>query len=261
MTILYGAIGYTLLENSNKQKIIVFSDMHDKLAQCSEFMHIIDWLKAQLNQSWLFLLEEVDRVGSNLQELWTESSHTQDLKNFYLSNTDIIVPIDVRPMLIPMSWELYEDDSIDISFETYLTLVDNFFNFSHSYFINKIFIYNPYSIESTLLGKHYENLKKKYIEFKKKSKLLNKEKLTLIIKKYKHLLQHFNNVLDDIMEWYACAIIFTTKQNIIVHTGLIHSEKIIKLLITIYKYRQVSESGVTKLENFHKIRNGCVKVA
>ena len=100
-TNIHGLIGYTILINKklNKQ-VLVMADRHDELKECEEqSIKIAEWLKTKFHTSNI-LLEEVERNGNELQELWDSSSHTQDLKNLYLNNIDIVVPIDIRNDLI-----------------------------------------------------------------------------------------------------------------------------------------------------------------
>ena len=108
MPVVYGAIGFTLLtNNNNNNNVIIFSDMHDKLEKCKEYINISDWLKNKINTSKI-LLEEVDRNNNEFFELWKSSEHTQNLKNLYLNNINNIKAIDIRPIMIPFNWEILE---------------------------------------------------------------------------------------------------------------------------------------------------------
>ena len=71
-----------------------------------------------------------------------------------------------------------------------------------------------------------------------------------------------NDILNDIMEWYICSKIYIlqNKSNII-HTGLAHSQNVIKLLIWIYKYNIETENGINVIDkNFDNIKTGCVNI-
>lgn len=100
-TSLYGSIGYTYLTNEliNPKFILVLSDNHSKLPYCNNYKMISDWLKEKINTSNI-LLEEVPRDNSqNLKEIFINSDHTQKLKNFYINNSNLILGVDIRPLL------------------------------------------------------------------------------------------------------------------------------------------------------------------
>ena len=81
---IYGTIGYTVLKNPNtNNKIIILADMHDKLPECVNQTNISNWFESKINSSKI-LLEEVPRDNVTLHELWSESPHTQNLKNLFL---------------------------------------------------------------------------------------------------------------------------------------------------------------------------------
>ena len=56
-----------------------------------------------------YYLKKVPRDGFDLQELWPESPHTQELKEYFLSENKIN-GIDIRPYIIPFSYDLLESD-------------------------------------------------------------------------------------------------------------------------------------------------------
>ena len=71
-----------------------------------------------------------------------------------------------------------------------------------------------------------------------------------------------NNILDSIMEWYTIANIFElkyNKKNIIIHTGLYHSNNIKNKLIKSYNYIIEYSNGITKLDSLNTLElSGCV---
>jgi hypothetical protein len=118
MTNIYGSVGYTLLRNKYNT-ILILADVHSKLPYCENKIDISDWLKMNMNFTNV-LLEEVPRNGVELNELWTESDHTQKLKDLFLQNSNLIHAIDIRPYLIPFSWEMCELKSDNITLNNYL---------------------------------------------------------------------------------------------------------------------------------------------
>lgn len=157
---LYGTIGYTILQNS-KQKIMIFADKHDKLPYCTNKTDIADWFKEKMHSSKI-LLEEVPRDSVNLEELWTDSEHTQDLKKLFLDNPEKINGLDIRPLLIPWSWELANGNESEykISMGKYLKKLNLFFCLKNAYLVNKMPNYSVGKLRGSKLGNHFLQIKK-----------------------------------------------------------------------------------------------------
>ena len=252
---IYGTIGYTILKNHN-HNVIIFADMHDQLLDCKNNITISNWLKNKFETSYI-LLEEVDRnTDFKLKELWTESTHTQELKKLYLNNKNIILPVDIRPFLIPYNWEIDKNND-KTQLREYLLLIDNFFCLNNEYIKKQIKNYNN-NLINNISGKHYIVLKYIYFSFLLKYHKLLYKKLKYI---KEEILEEINDILNNIMEWYICAKIYIlqNKSNII-HTGLAHSQNIITLLIRIYKYNIEIENGVNTIDNADNIKSGCVNI-
>jgi hypothetical protein len=63
------------------------------------------------------------------------------------------------------------------------------------------------------------------------------------------------------MEFYVIAKIYLLRDDtkkIIIHTGLLHSEKILFWLNELYKYAIVNQIGVNKYDEIENIVNGCI---
>ncbi len=258
---IYGSIGYTYLANKNN-KVIVLADNHNKLESCNNNLSIGTWLNKKKKSSKV-LLEEVPRDNNvNLSELWPDSPHTQELKNIYLSNSEIITGVDLRPHLIPFSLEIIDQIHsgnfiYQFTLKTYLIQINKFFCFKNPYVKSLLSIYNYESLKNTPLGLHYLEIKAKYkniLDFYDINISFNK------LKKIDELQGDIANLLDNIMEWYICAcLINNNNKNVIIHTGLSHSEKIIDLLVNKYNYNIIQGDGINKLEqlNYKKL-NGCI---
>lgn len=259
---LYGTIGYTILKNNKtNKKIIVFADKHDKLPQCDNQTNISEWFKQKMYSSKI-LLEEVPRNSVNLEELWSDSVHTQDLKNIFLENSQTINGLDIRPLLIPFSWEIMVDNgnSHNITIKQYLEKINEFFCVKNKYLVDNLQNYNVEQLKGTKLGIHFLLIKKNY----KKILENNKQFLNFSVHTIKtinlYLLEEINALLDQIMEWNICANIESnTDKSIIVHAGLAHSEKVVELLLAHYNYDKIIENGINKL-NFALNNNvsGCM---
>lgn len=245
-----GIIGYSILKNHNTNtKIILFSDMHDDLPTCKyKSISVSKILEKNLNKA-LILLEEVIRGSFVYKSLWN-SKHTTELKNLYCNYKNIIIPIDIRPYLIPFSWEVVHDSEYkymvlneylkDLLFFFYLKN-ETIFSSSDKKKIqnNKILITHLVSII-----KKFHNFYKEYVKYKNES-ILN------IYKNNQYILENINNILNDCMEWYICAqCILTTKyKKILIHAGLYHTDKIKKLLESYYNFTIIKNVGMTNIDD------------
>lgn len=266
-----GSIGYSYLSNG-KIKVLILSDMHSKLPYCNnDGIFISDWLNKKYKSK--VLLEEVPRTGSVLKELWPESPHTQKLKNLYL-NSRVIDGIDIRPFLIPFSWELFLDNQIDkikkdelskIKLIEYLSLISKFFSLKHEYFIKNLGkIYTKEFLNYNDLGKHFLKLKeetKKYFSLHKS--LLNETVYSLIEHK-SNILERINEIISYIMEWYTVAKIFQGNlmgnDNFIIHAGLAHTSNINLILKKEYFFKVIDFNGLIDINDGNIESNGCLRL-
>jgi hypothetical protein len=263
---IYGTIGYTVLKNTNNNnKIIVLADSHNTLPNCTDPTNIAKWFKSKFNTSKI-LLEEVPRDGFKLEELWPGSPHTQELKNLFINNANIIQPVDIRPYLIPFSWELINEpnDDSNIILKQYIRDIDNFYSLKLSYFIDKLDNYKPNNLIHTKLGKHFIIIKKNYGNFLVNYKKYINLPIKKIYSKNPSVFYQINTILDEIMEWYICAnIILNETKPIIIHAGLAHSEKIIRWLLIQYDYLILNRYGINSLDeiiNKNTNISGCVQL-
>tara|TARA_B100001093_G_C26842639_1_gene1021297 strand:- start:1350 stop:2201 length:852 start_codon:yes stop_codon:yes gene_type:complete len=262
-----GSIGLTILKNG-KKTISILSDDHSNEIYCDrvvedlenkEHIEIKDYLNSELNKGSLILLEEVPRDETELEELWPNTKHTQDLKKFFLDNRNEINPIiglDIRPFLIPFSLDIINQDKklLKILVSDYLIDLKNFFNltgkFYNSYFnplLNKIIF------KSKNFGKILINLKKKFNSIMLKIKNQN---LTLedCIQNHELLLISILELCDEIMEFYTVLNCMIDNNNIIIHVGLFHGEKVINLLQNSFNFENIYKSGINNIDNIKSIR-------
>ena len=261
---LYGSIGYNLLKNKNKY-ILVLADMHSQLSYCSDYKKISEWLLSKIKNSNI-LLEEVPRDNVELKGIFEDADHTRDLKNMFLKNPNIIHALDIRPFLIPFSWEIIQFNSnIDIKLIEYLKLIDNFYSFNHIKFKELLDdIYTPEYINATKLKLQYDVIKNSFrLDYKEKYKSNLNKSISYLFKNNIIVLQNLNKHLDNIMEFYILIKIYELKKNnknIIIHAGLAHSEKIIFWLENLYNYKTILSNGFNKIDDLNnkKITNGCI---
>jgi hypothetical protein len=268
MTNIYGSVGYTLLRNKYNT-ILIFADVHSKLPYCENKIDISDWFKDNMNFTNV-LLEEVPRDGVELNELWTESEHTQKLKNLFLQNSNLIHAIDIRPYLIPFSWEMCElkTDNNIITLNNYLQKINGFLELEDDYFKKKLsLVYNEkYLIKNVHLGKHFLELHILFNSYKEKYAKYMEKNVCDIFKENKIILEEFNNILDSTMEWFAIAKMFQlkfNKKNVIMHTGLYHSNNIRNKLMDLYEYKIIDNNGINTIKDIENNKNysGCISLS
>ena len=257
---LNGSIGYTLLIKNNI-KILILADMHSNLPYCKkDGIFISDWFKNKYNSK--ILLEEVPRVGPILKELWPSSPHTQKLKEEYIKNSHIIQGVDIRPLLIPFSWELASDENDtltpSVNLKEYLELINLFFSLKLDFIKNDLkHIYSKEFLKKKKIGKNFLILKRIITFLIKKNKNYLDKDIKDLIKDNNNLLEQINNILSDIMEWYIIAKIYQgineNKTSFIIHAGLAHTTNIINLLKNYYNYKVINDFGTTNIES-----NGCL---
>ena len=282
---IYGAIGYTIVKNEN-HKIILFSDMHSKLKSCNNKINIDEWLKSKFTTS-IILLEEVPRNGSDLELICSDSEHTVSLQNLYLDNTDLIKVFDIRFLLIPFSWDveqskqslgstikevhstslieqslteskiLQSKPSLSCTLKEYVQLLASFYKLRNIYVMKHCKLYNVDKLINTILGQHYLINKNKFIKLIKENINLLNNNINDI---NKYILNEYDDLLNDCMEWYCCALIQENNNKpIIIHTGLYHSDRITKCLKKYYNYNIIIKHGITDIENIKEDSNeGCI---
>ena len=277
MTTIYlnGSIGYTLLVKKNI-KILILADMHSNLPYCKENgIFISDWFKIinkyiKDTHNCLFLLEEVPRIGMELKELWPSSPHTQKLKDLYINNSHIIQGLDIRPLILPFSWELALDSKApSLNLKEYLNLIDLFFTLKLKFINDDLKVINTTTfLKKNNLGIHYINLKKKVRLFVKTNNNYLFKNIKELIIVNNNLLEQINELTSEIMEWYSVAKIIQgineDKTSIILHAGLAHTTNIIKLLKMYYGYNIENEFGLTDMSDIennninHNNISGCL---
>lgn len=256
-----GSVGYTLLKRDNKY-VLLLADVHDGVKYCEQDSVMIDnFLNVKDNNN--ILLEEVLRENFTLTDLWPGSPHTQRLKQLNVKNHKI-KPIDIRPMLLPFSWELVGMNKMnqDVSLREYLLLLDNFFNYKSTHFNNTYIVPEMKKDfdKKDLIIKHFHILKEKYNEFKKNNIKFMDTKILDIYKNNSNVLETLNNITSSIMEWYIVMLVHNSIKNTIIHVGLAHSEKVLILLTGPYRFDIVESQGVNNMDNLRDTMRACIMV-
>jgi len=241
---LYGAIGYTILYNSNifpDTEILLIADMHDEYNKdCgnSNLLTIDVLLGQYLNNKYSIILEEIP-LNKQMIELFPNSSHVKNVRKFYLENMDKVIAVDLRLELLDLT--SLENSSIPIMI--HLINLYEFFTIKSKLFDMPI----VKSIYTKLL-KVFLHINKKYKkEFKKSSKDINK--LTL-----KNIISDFDDLLSSILDFYCFVRIYdilsTKKQSkIVVYCGLAHIDEINKILTKKLNYNVKFKKGKTNIDD------------
>ncbi len=256
-----GSIGLSVLEKDSK-KVMLFSDIHSKVPYCNNInnISISDYIKKKLDMKHQILLEEVPRGISDLQELWPESPHTQELKKTYLNNKNLIDPIDIRIFLYPFSWEIIntEKELGNMVLRKYIKLLNDFFEMKSDFYNDLIRPLISTKIQKNSgLGNHFRALKELFENFKISNKQFLDKKLIDIYRSNRNILIRLNNLSSSIMEWYVILKLFSNKKPSIIHTGLSHSSEILNKLKNYYGFDIKYQTGINNINRPSTI-NSCI---
>lgn len=253
-----GLVGLTVLLNKKNNKLIVLlADIHDGVKYCEKNNIYIDDLLNKLldNQNINVMLEEVPREGINLIELWPNAKHTQRLKDWYLKNTDKIVPIDIRPYLVPFSYQKYfindlDDNEKNMKMINYLQTLDSIFSLNDKPLDNGLFFIN--NLVNGLKNKEsgsginmmYKLIKEKYIKLRYIKDLNNS--FEQIIKNDVDWFKELEELKINLMDWYTTILLLGGKHSIC-HFGLAHFMNVKAILINNFYCELIYEDGINKI--------------
>lgn len=272
MSNISGAVGYTLLRKNLPEPfyVLLFADIHDGVEYCQKDTMMIDTLLERLSNNNV-LLEEAPRTNFTLTELWPNAPHTQKLKELN-HNNQRITPVDIRPFLIPFSWELFgmnkevKEKYGEIKFNDYLKILDDILN--HCKFpdmlkkdIGDLCVGekdthpNLYNIS---ILRHFKIIAEEFNKFKNDNKeLLNKTMLEMY-NNHKDVLENVNNLTSNMMEWYVLLLVYNSKKNAIIHVGLAHSERLLGILTQTHQFFIEKQIGRNKLDTISNM--SCVYI-
>ncbi len=267
---IYGAIGYTILFNSELFKdieILLISDVHHEyMNTCNSSieMSIDDYLLQLLNKHYTIILEEIPN-NKELIELFSTSQHVKNIRKLYLNNMDKITAIDIRLDLIDIT-DIKSNNNILIK---KIINIYNVYLFKNELF-KKFTLYNK-NIDDTLLGKLYLKLIKKFYNFVyfcnndlyKYPKDIYPIQMELII-------SVLDEILSDIMEFYIMNVLYdkindiiknNKNKKIVIYCGLYHIEQLEKYIKEYFNFKIKKSEGVIKMtqvdeNNFSDI---CIK--
>ena len=221
---------------------------------------IQDFLKMKSISNYTLLEEATEEKRNSLKPLWTGSVHTMALRDLIIKDQNII-PIDIRPLLLPFSWEIMKekDNYKKIKLHEYLNLIGFFFK-GHGLLWKKYI--DPYinkmnEKEKKKLMAHINCINNIFIIFLKDN---NNKTIEYYFNQEPEKLNEINNIVSFIMEWYSLFKILNNEQNSIIHLGLAHSERLVFNLFEIYNYQIIDKQGVIKMEQVNDNIKACIKI-
>uniref|UniRef100_A0A6C0HUL1 Uncharacterized protein n=1 Tax=viral metagenome TaxID=1070528 RepID=A0A6C0HUL1_9ZZZZ len=254
--LLSGSVGYTLLEKT-KKRVLILADIHDGVSYCKRDSVMIDtWLSSKTDDNDV-LLEEVLREGFKLGDLWPLSVHTGRLKELNKNNKKII-PIDIRPFLIPFSWEILLNDPNNqigkMRLNAYLIGLYHIFNLRGSKLMKQHICPQVKKLRETsdektinILLTHFEEMNRIYCEYRTTNKKNLDKTISDILKQDKDILENINEMTSMLMEWYTLLLILNSTRNSILHLGLAHSNRILEFLTETHEFKILKSSGVNTI--------------
>ena len=267
-----GSIGYTILHNYKlNKKILLFADIHDGVNYCQDVynsINIDDYLISYIKdkKKTIILEESINDPSLDLIDLWPNAQHTQDLKIMLNQYPSKIIPTDIRPLLIPFSWQFLN------KYKKYENMkLHQYLYFMSLFFTKKGIVWNKYifTMLEFIDKDHLETILIQFKEIRQEFvstfiKYLNLKLIEFDSLKNKDGLKYFEEVdriNSLIMEWYIIIIIFSDKKTSIIHTGLAHSSNLIHFLVNLYDFEIEKQSGVNYIEeitDWNNLPTACV---
>ncbi len=262
-TEISGAVGYTLLKHPNiKEFILLLSDIHADVTYCKDVnsKEIHTLLDEYTEKGVTVFLEEALREDNiQLEALWN-APHTEALRNLNLTNYKII-PVDIRQLLIPFSWELCEGnkEQCEMTVRQYLEELDHFFTFQPiqcmiKYILPQIRLSLGYPRTRKMLIIYFYLLRKIFAKYLHENKQYWDYTIgKLVSEKKTDILEKINMILSMIMEWYIILLINNCQSNMIIHIGLAHSSNVLELLNSIFQYQITQQAGINKMTDLQNV--------
>lgn len=290
-----GTVDTIVLKNPLINKIVILlGDVHSGVDYCDsdvDSVTTVDLLDSFLKykmQDLVFtvLLEEVDRRGVKLSELWPDAIHTQELKEWYLDKAKKIVAIDIRPYLVPFSHqklvfnkEKKIEDVLDkkekvMKMDKYLKQLDSFFELEGDlsdesvYFFKIVLKLLKNKKVKSGLCEMYNTLKEKYSKMKRDYEIDYEIRFLDTYKRSKEFFDELEDLKLNIMDWYTVLHLLQDK-NSVVHLGLAHYNNVATILVNKFGFEVIKNSKLCdftadnincKLPRYNKRLKSCAKI-
>jgi hypothetical protein len=254
MNYLSGTTGYTIFEKGNKQ-ILLLADIHDGVNYCTQnqsHTNISTFLNKHSSSYQIVLEEATNDPSLALDDLWPNAFHTRNLKLLKEKN-DKIIPTDIRPYLIPFSWQILESNIKykKLPIKIYLTSINEFFQERGYVYEQFILPYYEFldSKNKKIILTLFKYIKNEFLFLKKYNNYSGKL-LENIIQKDIEYLNYIDYINSLIMEYYILLLILSDKRMTIIHTGLAHSSRLKKFLTNDFHFKIIEDRGMTKIESY-----------
>ena len=261
-----GLVGYSLLKNPEKKTyVLLLADIHDGVDYCKlgedgkSSVFIDEILNSFLKEDgYNVLLEEVPRTFNlELKELWPDATHTQRLKDWYIDNQDKVIPVDIRPFLVPFSFQkanykMIEEKELKMRMSKYVEVLDSLF------FLNEISLEESIPFFKNILlalenkkdlnkgiMRLYKELKGFYKELRSKINL--EETFGEIYEKNIEWFRDLEGLKIAIMDWYTILMLLSNK-NSVIHFGLAHYDHVKSILIKNFGFTIIKENGIQEIK-------------
>jgi hypothetical protein len=290
-----GTVDTIVLKNPLTNKIVILlGDVHSGVDYCDsdvDSVTTVDLLDSFLEHKkedleFTVLLEEVDRRGVKLSELWPDAIHTQELKEWYLDKAKKIVAIDIRPYLVPFSHqklvfnkEKKIDDVLDkketvMKIDKYLKQLDSFFELEGDlsdesvYFFKIVLKLLKNKKVKSGLCEMYNTLKDKYSKMKRDYEIDYELRFLDTYKRSKEFFDKLEDLKLNIMDWYTVLHLLQDK-NSVVHLGLAHYNNVATILVNKFGFEVIKNSKLCdftaddincKLPRYNKRLRSCAKI-
>jgi hypothetical protein len=276
---IYGAIGYTILYNSEifpNKEILLLNDSHEEIIKncngnigksngniinSNNTIQIDTYLEMLLNKNYMIFIEEVPSNKSTLIGRWDNSTHVKNIRKLYENNKDNknLLPFDIRFEFVD---SFDEKDYNNLTLKEYVIKIYKFFILEHDFFKDLI-LYSK-QIDDSVIRKLYVKLMIEFCDFLE----FNDLSLSIEIKKIKNknkLIDWIHEFLSELMDFYVLLMLYNkiqTYDKIIVYGGFSHIDNIKKLLLKYYKFNIKEQDGIVdyNLQIFFDNNNQCINI-
>jgi hypothetical protein len=252
MNYLSGATGYTIFKKDNKE-ILLLADIHDGVNYCKQeqsHIKISTFLEKHSGSAQIVLEEATNDPSLELDNLWPNALHTTNLRLLKEKN-DKIIPTDIRPYLIPFSWQLAESniEYKKCPIKIYLILINEFFQERGYVYEQFILPYYEFldSENNKIILTLFKYIKNTFLDLTNK---WSNETVGFIISNNINNMHALDIINSLIMEYYILLIILSDNRTSIIHTGLAHSHRLKKFLINYFHFKIIEDIGMTNVKSY-----------
>lgn len=252
MNYLSGATGYTIFKKDNKE-ILLLADIHDGVNYCTQnqsHTNISTFLNKHSSSYQIVLEEATNDLSLKLENLWPNALHTTNLRLLKEKN-DKIIPTDIRPYLIPFTWQIAESniEYKKCPIKKYLILLNEFFQergYAYEQFILPYYEFLD-SENNKIILTLFKYIKNTFLDL---TNNWSNETVWFIISNNIKTMERIDYINSLIMEYYILLLILSDKRMTIIHTGLAHSSRLKEFLKNYFHFIIIEDRGMTNIESY-----------